>query len=101
MKAHPGGQWLILWETNRGCPFSCTFCDWGSAVQSKVFTFDLSNVLRETDWFVEHKIEYVTCCDANFGILPRDLEIAKYMAEAKKKYGYPKTFSIQSTKNAT
>ena len=23
-------------ETNRGCPFACTFCDWGQAVQSQV-----------------------------------------------------------------
>ena len=30
---YPDDEWLILWETNRGCPFKCTFCDWGSARQ--------------------------------------------------------------------
>ena len=25
----PDEEWLVLWETNRGCPFQCTFCDWG------------------------------------------------------------------------
>ena len=101
MKAHPGGQWLILWETNRGCPFSCTFCDWGSAVQSKVFTFDLERIFREVEWFADQKIEFVFCCDANFGILPRDLEIVEYVTLIKSGRGYPQALSVQNTKNAT
>ena len=28
-------KWIGLWETNRGCPFTCTYCDWGSATGSK------------------------------------------------------------------
>ena len=28
--------WAVNWETNRGCPFACTYCDWGSAINSKV-----------------------------------------------------------------
>lgn len=31
------GRWVMTWETNRGCPFSCTFCDWGSATAAKVY----------------------------------------------------------------
>ena len=46
------------------------------------------------------KIEFIFCCDANFGIFPRDYEIAKYVAENKEKYEYPKAFSVQNTKNA-
>ena len=101
MAAHPEEQWIALWETNRGCPFSCTFCDWGSAVQSKVLQFDLERLYREVDWLAEHKIEFVFCCDANFGILPRDLDIAKHVAAAKQAVGYPNALSVQNTKNAT
>ncbi len=100
-EANPDEQWLALWETNRGCPFSCTFCDWGSAVQSKVFTFDLDRLFREIDWFANRRMEFIFCCDANFGILPRDLEIAQYVAEVKKKWNYPRALSVQNTKNAT
>lgn len=101
MKANPSEQWLVMWETNRGCPFSCTFCDWGSAVQSRVFRFDLERLYRELEWCAEHKIEFIFCADANFGILPRDLDIARYAAEMKEKYGYPHALSVQNTKNAT
>jgi radical SAM superfamily enzyme YgiQ (UPF0313 family) len=99
--AHPEEVWIALWETNRGCPFACTFCDWGSATQAKVFQFDLPRLKREIDWFSEHRIEFIFCCDANFGILPRDIEIAQAAAENKRVFGYPKALSVQNTKNAT
>lgn len=101
MAASPGEHWIGLWETNRGCPFSCTFCDWGSATQSKVYTFDLERLYREVEWFAHHRVEYIFCCDANFGMLPRDVEIAAYVAETKKRLGYPHAMSVQNTKNAT
>ena len=101
MKSHPEEHWIALWETNRGCPFSCTFCDWGSAIQSKVYPFDIERIFKEVEWFAAHKIEFVFCCDANFGILPRDVDIASYVAEIKRKFGYPHALSVQNTKNAT
>ena len=101
MAANPSENWMSMWETNRGCPFSCTFCDWGSAVQSKVYPFDLDRLYAEVEWFAAHKIPFIWCCDANFGILPRDLDIAKHMAATKERYGYPGIFQVQNTKNAT
>lgn len=101
MKAHPEEQWLVMWETNRGCPFSCTFCDWGSATASKVFQFQLDRIYKELEWVSSRKIEFMFCADANFGILPRDLDIVLHAAELKKKTGYPKALSVQNTKNAT
>ena len=94
-------EWLALWETNRGCPFQCTFCDWGSAVADKVFRFDMDRINQEMDWFSQKKIEFVFTCDANFGILPRDLDIAQRAADNKERHGYPKALSVQNTKNAT
>jgi radical SAM superfamily enzyme YgiQ (UPF0313 family) len=99
--AAPDEDWLVLWETNRGCPFACTFCDWGSATNSKVHTFEIERLRREADWFAEHRIRYVLCCDANFGIFPRDLEITQYIADRKAASGYPHRFAVFNTKNVT
>ncbi len=99
--ANPEERWIGLWETNRGCPFRCTFCDWGSATAAKVIKFGLARLYGEVDWFARRKIEYIFCCDANFGIQKRDVEIAEYVAKVKRATGYPKALSVQNTKNAT
>src|SRR5262245_12096895 len=52
-------SWIGLWETNRGCPFQCTFCDWGSATAGKVTKFGIDRLYREVDWFAQKKIEYI------------------------------------------
>lgn len=101
LDANPDERWLALWETNRGCPFSCTFCDWGSATAAKVVPFDQDRLFAEIDWMAKQQIEFVFCCDANFGILARDLDLTRYVIETKKRCGYPQALSVQNTKNAT
>ena len=101
MDENPHESWIGLWETNRGCPFRCTFCDWGSATAGKVTKFGEERLYREVDWFAKRKIEYIFCCDANFGIQKRDVDIANYVADVKKTTGYPVALSVQNTKNAT
>lgn len=97
-----GNQRLIgLWETNRGCPFSCTFCYWGSAINQKVRVFGWERLARELAWFSEKRVDYVLSADANFGIKKRDIDLAKLVAETKKKTGFPRKFRVFSTKNAS
>lgn len=101
LASNPDENWIGLWETNRGCPFRCTFCDWGSATAAKVTKFGEQRLFEEVDWFADNKIEYIFCCDANFGIQKRDIDIAEYVAKTKKDKGYPAALSVQNTKNAT
>ena len=87
-------------ETNRGCPFSCTFCDWGNGTLGKVKKFDLTRVKKELLWLAKNKVEYITNCDANFGIYKeRDMEICRFMTRLKRRYGYPQTFDTNWHKN--
>ncbi|MCC6524822.1 MAG: radical SAM protein [Polyangiaceae bacterium] len=90
-----------LWETNRGCPFSCTFCYWGSAVGEKVRVFGWERLMAELAWFEAHRFDYVLCADANFGIKRRDLDLAREVAQAKRRSGFPRKFRIFSTKNTS
>jgi len=101
LAANPSKGWVMIWETNRGCPFSCTFCDWGSATNSKVMRFELERILGEIEWMGEHRIGFVFCADANFGMLKRDIEIAQAVVDVKTRLGFPFSFSVQNTKNAT
>lgn len=88
-----GIQWVAAWETLRGCPYRCTFCDWGSATATKMRKFQDDKIMKEIDWFAENKIPYIDCCDANFGIYQeRDMRIAQKLKEVALKTGYPETF---------
>jgi hypothetical protein len=86
-------------ESNRGCPYGCTFCDWGSATLSRIRKFDLDRVKRELEWLSRHELMFVALCDANFGIFERDVEIAQYIAAMKRTYGYPQTAALNYAKN--
>ncbi|HEY9840389.1 MAG: radical SAM protein [Candidatus Sericytochromatia bacterium] len=92
--------WVALWETNRGCPFSCSFCDWGSNVASKVYRFGMERLKQEMEWFGRSKMHTINCCDANFGILPRDVEITDYMVDVHQRTGHPQIWFVQGAKNA-
>jgi len=87
-------------ETNRGCPFKCTFCDWGSATNQKVSRFELNRVEEELHWVGQKRIGVLWIADANFGMLKRDLKIAETIVAIKKRYGYPREVVVNYTKNA-
>jgi len=89
---------LVL-ETNRGCPYGCTFCDWGSATLSRIRQFDLDRVFAELEWAAVHQVEAVSLADANFGIFERDVAIARHVAALKAKHGFPKHVGTNYAKN--
>ena len=95
-----GVEWNATLETNRGCPYACTFCDWGSLTYNKVKKFDLQRVFDELEWIGKNKCGFVSITDANFGMfVERDNAIADKLLEVQAKYGYPYTFSVAWAKN--
>jgi len=91
----------MLFETNRGCPYACTFCDWGGLTYSKLINHDMDRLRGEIEYAGQNKIGFLYSVDANFGILKeRDEQIADWIIATKAKYGYPKTFFVNWAKNA-
>jgi putative methyltransferase len=94
------GLFCATWETNRGCPFSCNYCDWGSATMSKVRRFDFDRATAELEWLAGHGAIVIYLADANFGLLPRDVELAERVAAAFRKHGRPRSLSYNYAKNS-
>jgi radical SAM superfamily enzyme YgiQ (UPF0313 family) len=87
-------------ETNRGCPFKCTFCYWGKGGLSRKYRYHgMDRVKAEIDWLGQRGIRYVFNADSNFGMHRRDKEIAEYLVETKKRYGAPEKFRTCYGKN--
>jgi radical SAM superfamily enzyme YgiQ (UPF0313 family) len=90
---------LSVLETNRGCPYGCTFCDWGSATLSRIRKFDLDRVFAELEWAAAAHVPMLYVADANFGIFERDLAIVEKVAALKAEHGYPERFMVSYAKN--
>jgi len=88
-------------QTNRGCPFTCTFCADGHSSQSKVKLFSMDRVKEELEYIAEkidpklQKTLFIT--DLNFGMLPRDIEIAELISNIYKKSNYQFPTYIHAT----
>ena len=85
--SHPEYSFIATFETNRGCPYQCTFCDWGSLTYNKIRKFPLDRVFSEIEWFFNNpKISGIDLADANFGIfVERDQSIVdKFISETKR-----------------
>lgn len=101
VKENPDIVWAVTLETNRGCPYKCTFCDWGSMTYSKVKKFNLEKIAEELEWVKRNPISYLYVSDANFGMFKeRDLEIARMLKDAADQSTVD-LISVQSAKQST
>ena len=91
-----------LLETNRGCPFRCSFCGWGMASHNIVSKLNIDNTILEIEYIGKRtKVNNWIICDANFGMLKRDVDIAKAIKKVHDKYKFPKTCIMWLAKNTT
>lgn len=89
-------------ETNRGCPYSCAFCCWGKAINSKIRQFSLETVVREIEYIsarTKNPIRSLYIADANFGIFHRDVEIAGILKDHSVRNEFPKNIYMYFAKN--
>lgn len=71
----------VFFETTRGCPYGCTYCEWSGGINTKVIARELSQIQEEFNYFPMLQIQSIYLTDANFGILKEDPIKAKMLAD--------------------
>lgn len=99
------GRLAPMIETNRGCPFTCTFCAQGTSWYSKVHNFDLDRMKEEIHYIARRIVAQspnmgtLRIADSNYGMFERDIEISGYIGEMQRKYGWPTFIDATTGKN--
>ena len=93
--------------TNRGCPFTCTFCAEGTSYYNVVNKFNKTRVIDEIEYIAKkvsgdklgkmRKEVYIS--DSNFGMYKEDVSVAEKFKEVYEKYNWPKGIIATTGKN--
>lgn len=101
------GQLLPIIQTNRGCPFKCSFCDEGVSYYNQVN--------RHDQWQIDEEIEYIArkmqvvrehggrndlrIADSNFAMYKQDLDTCRTIRRCQESYGWPDEILSDTGKN--
>lgn len=89
-----------LMESNRGCPFTCTYCVDGMAGRSQVNKASTSRLSAELNYIAEHYSgKTVVFADANFGMYAEDVEFCRAIADTRERFDFPHSIITSTGKN--
>jgi hypothetical protein len=89
----------VAYETSRGCPYKCSFCEWGTgAIGTKMYSLSPERIRSDWERIVAAGIRNIWLCDSNFGALKQDIEKARILCDLKKRTGLPSTFATSWSK---
>jgi radical SAM superfamily enzyme YgiQ (UPF0313 family) len=94
-------------QTNRGCPFSCTFCVEGEGYYSRVIKKPKSRIDDELHYIGQRMAPRVAqgkradlfIADSNFGMFAEDIDTAHTLRDCQDKYDWPQFISVATGKN--
>ena len=89
----------ISYETSRGCPFKCAFCEWGTgAIGSKMYQWSMARITADWEKITDAGIKDIWLADSNFGALKQDLDKARLIVDLKDRKGLPLSFATSWSK---
>jgi radical SAM superfamily enzyme YgiQ (UPF0313 family) len=81
-------------ETTRGCPYACTFCTVGLN-EGKLRKHSMEYSRDEILYLKEHYPNTVLrIADPNWGMLPKDVELAQWLHDLRRDTGYPSSLRV-------
>ncbi|MFO1463662.1 MAG: radical SAM protein [bacterium] len=93
-------SFIPMMETTRGCPFTCTFCEKGSLIWSKIHRKSVERFEAELEYVAQrYPGKLVALADDNFGMYEQDQDFARAIARVKEKYDYPYFVNTSTGKN--
>lgn len=99
------GRLAPMIETNRGCPFTCTFCVQGTRYYTKVHNFPVDRIKDEIRYIAKRIKQYspnmgtLRIADSNYGMFERDIEISECIGEVQRDHGWPTFIDATTGKN--
>jgi hypothetical protein len=89
----------IAYETSRGCPFQCAFCEWGTgAIGSRMHQWPVTRIRRDWERIAAAGIKDIWLADSNFGALKQDMDKARIIVDLKQRTGLPRSFATSWSK---
>lgn len=90
-------------ETNRGCPFKCSFCHTGNDYYNKVNMFPVERVIEEIEYMAVRSraagVDNMHIADTNFGMYKRDREICEAFKRIYERHEWPRHIIATTGKN--
>jgi len=93
---------IPMLQTNRGCPFSCSFCTDGRDSVNRVNKFSTERIKSDVNYIAKHvkkTVHSMFISDLNFGMFPGDIETCKAITDVQEKYDYPHKLLTTTGKN--
>lgn len=107
MDEYFGDGFMPIIQTNRGCPFTCTFCVEGTSYYQKIYRSSAEKVASEIEYIAERMQPALVkgeradlfIADSNFGMYQQDIVTCKAIRGAQENYGWPQYISVATGKN--
>ena len=93
---------IPMLQTNRGCPFSCSFCTDGRDAVNMVNRFSKERTKAEIDYIATHvkkTVHSMFISDLNFGMIPGDIETCNAITDVQTRFDYPHKLLTTTGKN--